>query len=80
MKVTFWQLLGVLFIGLKLGGLIDWPWWWVSSPLIFLATCRLVYLCVKIWVEAMHEERMKNDPIYSMNYTAKGLGGKKVNR
>jgi hypothetical protein len=25
-------LLGVLFIGLKLGGLIDWSWWWVLSP------------------------------------------------
>lgn len=33
-------LLGVLFIGLKLGGFIDWSWLWVLSPfwlpLVFL--------------------------------------------
>lgn len=26
-------LLTVLFIGLKLGNVIDWSWWWVVSPL-----------------------------------------------
>ena len=26
-------LLLVLFIGLKLGGVISWSWWWVLSPL-----------------------------------------------
>lgn len=26
-------LLTVLFIGLKLGHVIDWSWWWVLSPL-----------------------------------------------
>ena len=26
-------LLTVLFIGLKLGNVIDWSWWWVLSPL-----------------------------------------------
>ena len=25
-------LLGVLFVGLKLGGIIDWSWWWVTFP------------------------------------------------
>ena len=25
-------LLGVLFIGLKLGHVIDWPWFWVLAP------------------------------------------------
>ncbi len=25
-------LLGVLFVGLKLGGVIDWSWWWVTAP------------------------------------------------
>jgi hypothetical protein len=28
------DLLLVLFIGLKLGGVIDWSWWWVLSPLL----------------------------------------------
>lgn len=26
-------LLGLLFIGLKLGGVISWPWVWVLSPI-----------------------------------------------
>ena len=26
-------MLGVLFIGLKLGGVIAWPWWIVTAPL-----------------------------------------------
>ena len=29
---NFINLLSVLFIGLKLGDVIDWSWWWVLSP------------------------------------------------
>jgi len=29
---NFLSLLTVLFIGLKLGGVITWSWWWVLSP------------------------------------------------
>lgn len=29
----FLSLLLILFIGLKLGGIIDWSWWWVISPI-----------------------------------------------
>lgn len=25
-------LLGVLFVGLKLTGYINWSWWWVTAP------------------------------------------------
>jgi uncharacterized protein (DUF983 family) len=25
-------LLGVLFVGLKLTGVINWSWWWVTLP------------------------------------------------
>lgn len=31
--LTFNSMLAVLFIGLKLGSVIDWSWWWVLSPL-----------------------------------------------
>ena len=31
--VSFLGLLAVLFIGLKLGAVIDWSWWWVLAPL-----------------------------------------------
>ena len=33
LHVTFLSLLGLLFIGLKLGGAIDWSWWLVLLPL-----------------------------------------------
>lgn len=31
--ITFFGMLQVLFIGLKLTGHIEWSWWWVLSPL-----------------------------------------------
>lgn len=31
--IGFPSLLTALFIGLKLGSVIDWSWWWVLSPL-----------------------------------------------
>lgn len=45
-------LLGVVFVTLKLCGVIDWSWWWVTAPfwgglavlLVFIAACGLVLL------------------------------------
>lgn len=31
--IGFDGLLAILFIGLKLGNIIDWSWWWVLAPL-----------------------------------------------
>jgi len=31
--VGFGTLIFLLFLGLKLGGAIDWSWWWVFAPL-----------------------------------------------
>jgi membrane protein YdbS with pleckstrin-like domain len=31
--ISFLSLLALLFIGLKLTGVIDWSWWWVTAPL-----------------------------------------------
>ena len=31
--IGFWGLLLLLFIGLKVAGVIKWSWWWVLSPL-----------------------------------------------
>lgn len=33
MNLNFLPLLSVLFIGLKLTGIIAWSWWWVTLPL-----------------------------------------------
>lgn len=32
--VSFWGLLTILFVGLKLTSYINWSWWWVISPLL----------------------------------------------
>jgi len=45
--VGFFTLLALLFIGLKLGGVIAWSWWWVLSPIwIPLAVVALIMACV----------------------------------
>lgn len=28
-----WDVLGIVFIVLKLLGVIDWSWWWVLAPI-----------------------------------------------
>jgi hypothetical protein len=44
--VSFLSLLAALFIGLKLGGVIDWSWWWVLAPLWGGAVLVLLILAV----------------------------------
>ena len=43
------DLLFVLFLGLKLGKVIDWSWWWVTAPLwgqVALLVLVLIVTCV----------------------------------
>lgn len=40
--VGFVGMLTILFIGLKLGGVIHWSWWWVLSPLWISVSVLLV--------------------------------------
>ena len=42
----FCGMLAILFIGLKLAGVIDWTWWWVLSPLWVPAVIVLAVLLV----------------------------------
>lgn len=48
--IGFLGMLGILFIGLKLAGFIDWPWVWVLSPL--WGWLALIILCVVVYVIA----------------------------
>ena len=49
--VEFFELLFLLFLGLKLAGKIDWSWWWVFAPLwVPLALVGIMIILITIWV------------------------------
>jgi hypothetical protein len=60
-------LLALLFIGLRLSGVITWPWIWVLSPLwiplalglFLLVGAGLVFLVAAFWM-AKSGQRSKN--------------------
>ena len=59
----FFALLTLLFIGLKLGHVIDWSWWWVLGPIwipsaVLLAIFGLVFLAA--WILAIRDTFKKN--------------------
>lgn len=45
---SFPTLLAVLFIGLKLGGVIDWSWVWVLSPLWIVWVIAIILLAFAV--------------------------------
>lgn len=44
--IGFWGLLLLLFIGLKVAGVIKWSWWWVLSPMWISAA---IIILLTIW-------------------------------
>ena len=47
--ISFTGALTILFIGLKLGNVIHWSWWWVLSPIwISLSIVLFILLIVAI--------------------------------
>lgn len=47
--ISFRALLFILFLGLKLGNVIDWPWVWVFAPLwvpLLVAAVLIVVLLI----------------------------------
>ena len=46
----FLGILTILFIGLKLGGVIAWSWWWVLAPLWAPAALGLLVFLVIVAV------------------------------
>lgn len=50
MKLTFPLALFLLFLGLKLGGLITWSWWLVTAPLwVGVLLIPFIMLAAFIW-------------------------------
>lgn len=51
--IGFFGLLAILFIALKLTGVINWSWWWVTSPLwgglaLWLAIISIIFVVALI--------------------------------
>jgi hypothetical protein len=46
--------LGLLFIGLKLGGVITWSWWWVTLPLWGGVVLWLLFLLIVLIIAAFN--------------------------
>jgi hypothetical protein len=46
----FAGLLTLLLIGLKLGNVIDWSWWWVLSPLLISGGLAVAIVVVALLV------------------------------
>jgi len=41
--IGFGGALAILFIGLKLAGVIAWSWWWILSP-IWIPVCLVIII------------------------------------
>jgi len=48
--ISFFGLLTILFVGLKLTHYIDWSWWWILSPLWIPLVAALAVLIVLLLV------------------------------
>lgn len=53
--ISFCGLLGIVFIVLKLCGVIDWSWWLVTAPLWIPLALALVTLFVILFIIATKE-------------------------
>ena len=60
MKITFPMALLLLFVGLKLGKIIDWSWMWVLSPLWIPLPIALFFIVALVIVRKFEtpEERV----------------------
>lgn len=47
--IGFGSVLLIVFITLKLCGVIDWSWWWVLSP-VWIPLSLVVALLLAIWL------------------------------
>lgn len=51
----FFELLTLLFIGLKLTGVIAWSWWWVLAPLwipALVTVAFIVLILLIVWAKS----------------------------
>jgi len=51
--IGFSGALTILFIGLKLGKVIDWSWWWVLSPIWISISLALIVIVIFITISVI---------------------------
>ena len=51
--IGFVGMLTILFIGLKLGGVIAWSWWWILSPVWITFSAVIVLLLGALFVACL---------------------------
>lgn len=51
--ISFFGLLTIVFITLKLIGTIDWSWWWVLSPLWIPIALVFLILLIQLTIAAL---------------------------
>lgn len=52
--LSFTAALGLLFIGLKLGNVIDWSWTWVLAPFwipFLIGLVIVLVMLIAMWIE-----------------------------
>lgn len=57
--IGFTSALALLFIGLKLGNVIDWSWWWVLSP-FWIPIAIVLIVVATIWIVQAPERIAKH--------------------
>lgn len=55
LRVTFIDLLTLLFIALKLCEVIDWSWWWVLAAKIIIVSLRLSHYILTNLLEKLQK-------------------------
>lgn len=50
------ELLGVIFVGLKLTGVIDWSWWYVTMPFWAGFALLVILMLLALLLKAIKKE------------------------
>ena len=65
-ELSLSTLVTIIFVILKLCGVLPWSWWWVLSPLwgsvaIFIIVAVLIWLfgCISVIIEEKRENKKK---------------------
>lgn len=56
--IGFCGMLTILFIGLKLGGVISWSWWWVLAPM-WIPAALVVAIIAGVFLWATVNQRRR---------------------